>query len=263
MSETELVQRLERLEKENSRLKRVAIATLLGVASILLLAVSRPPAQSEVMDDKQIVVRDPVSGNRAVLDGEGLTLYDASGRVRVELKDGKTGPKGMEVFPGDWLKLYDDAGRPGVELTEQVPPADFLQGFAREQSTGNLVMLDREGESVSVANLGVGTATGLWLTKTHLKRGLEWPPADDVDAALMIDGGSAGVEVKEHGSDRIGLFAARGMPGLDLADAAGYETQIGVTDLKYPSAGETRRTSAASIVMSRNDKEHHVIWQAP
>jgi hypothetical protein len=261
MSETELVQRLERLEKENLRLKRVGIATLLGVASILLLAVACPPTQPKVMDGKQIVVRDPVSGNRAVLEGEGLTLYDASGQVRVELKDGKTGPKGMEVFPGDWLKLYDDAGRPGVELTEQVPPADFLQGFAREQSTGNLVILDYEGESVSAANLGVGKATGLWLTKTHLKRGLEWPSADDIDAALVIEGGSAGVQIQEHASTRIGLFASRGMSGLDLADAAGYETQIGVADLKYPSSGETRRTSAASIGMFGKDKK--LIWKAP
>jgi hypothetical protein len=114
---------------------------------------------------------------------------------------------------------------------------------------------------VSAANLGVGKATGLWLTKTHLKRGQEWPSADDIDAALMIDGGTAGVQVQEHGSARIGLFAARGMPGLDLADAAGYETQIGVADLKNPSTGETRRSSSASIVMLCKDKK--LIWKAP
>jgi hypothetical protein len=123
-------------------------------------------------------------------------------------------------------------------------------------------MLDYEGESVSAANLGVGTATGLWLTKTHLERGVGWPSANDIDAGLIIEGGS-GVQVEEHGSARIGLFAARGMPGLDLADAGGYETQIGVADLKYPSTGETRRTSAASIVMLGNDEKRHVIWQAP
>ena len=66
MSETELVERLERLETENLRLKRVGIATLLGISSMLLLAVARPPVQPDVMDGKQIVVRDPVSGNRAV-----------------------------------------------------------------------------------------------------------------------------------------------------------------------------------------------------
>jgi hypothetical protein len=168
----------------------------------------------------------------------------------------------VEIFSGDWLKLYDSEGRPGVELTEQVPPADFLQGFAREESTGNLVMMDYEGEAVSAANLGVGKAAGLWLTKTHLKQGLEWPSALDIDAALMIEGGSAGVQVEEQGSARIGLFAGRGMPGLDLADAGGYETQIGAADLKYPSTGETRRTSAASIIMLGSGKKL-VIWRAP
>jgi hypothetical protein len=261
MTEKDLIERLERVERENRRLKRAGFATLVAVLSITLLAAVRPPDQPNVIEARQITMRDPISGSRAVLDGEGLTLYDATGTVRVELKDGKSGPKGMKVFPGDWLKLYDSTGRPGVELTEEVPPADFLQGFTREQTAGNLVMLDYEGESVSAANLGVGKATGLWLTKTHLKSGREWPSDDDTDAALMIDGGSAGVQVQEHGSTRIGLFAGRGMPGLDLADAAGYETQIGVAALKYPATGEARRTSAASIVML--GEKHHVIWQAP
>jgi hypothetical protein len=262
MTDVEVVERLESLERENRRLKWMGIAVLFGVASILLLTAAQPPAQSKVINTQGISVRDPVSGNRAVLDGEGLTLYDAKGRVRVDLREGETGPKGFEAFSGDWLKFYDSAGKPGVELTEGVPPADFLQGFAKVQSTGNLILLDYEGESISAANLGVGKATGLWLTKTRLKQGLEWPATNDVDTAIMIDGGSAGVQVKEHENPRIGLFASRGMPGLDLVDADGYETQIGVADLKYPSTGETRRTSAASIVMLGN-KEHQVIWRAP
>ena len=256
MTDEEIVERLQKLEHDNRRLKAITLTAVLLPGALLLMGGARAAT-----DHKQIMVRDPVSGSRAVLDGEGLTLYDANGRVQIELKEGKTGPKGMEVFHGGWLKLYDDTGRPGVELTEQGPPADFLQGFAKEQSTGNLLMLDYEGENVSAANLGVGKATGLWLTKTHLKRGLEWPSTDDVDAALMIDDGSAGVQVQEHGNTRIGLFAARGMPGLNLADAAGYETQIGVADVKYPSTGETSRTSAASIVMLGNKK--HVLWRAP
>ncbi|HEV2280710.1 MAG TPA: hypothetical protein VGS02_21205 [Acidobacteriaceae bacterium] len=263
MTSEEIIERLERLERENRMLKRLGFAMLLGVASLIVLAAQRPRSTPRGDGTRQIVVHDPVTGNRAVLDGDGLTLYDVSGKIRVELREGKTGPKGFEDFPGDWLKLYDDTGRPGVELTEQVPPADFLQGFAKEQSTGNLVLLDYEGGNVSAANLGVGKATGLWLTKTRLKRGQEWPASDDVDAALMIDGGSAGVQVQEHGDPRIGLFASRGMPGLSLEDDAGYATQIGVADMKYQDSGETLRTSAASIVMLGNDKEHHVIWRAP
>ncbi|HKT11577.1 MAG TPA: hypothetical protein VJW77_07100 [Terriglobia bacterium] len=261
MADKELIGRLERLERENRRLKRAGLAMLLGMVGVILLSVARAPAQAESGDVQRIAVRNPVTGSRAVLDGDGLTFYDASGRIRVELRQGKTGPKGMEVFAGDWLKLYDDSGRPGVELTEQDPPADFVQGFAREQSTGNLVMLDYEGKSVSAANLGVGRATGLWLTKTHLDQGKEWPAHNDVNAAIVIDGGSAGVQVKEHGNTRIGLFSRAGMAGLDVADAAGYETQVGVADLKFPTSGETSRTSAASIVMLGS--KHRVIWRAP
>jgi hypothetical protein len=259
----ELLQRLEKVERENRLLKWAALIVALGLAGILLLGLARPQAQPKATEQQQITVRDPANGNRVVLDGEGLTLYDADGHIRVELREGKTGPKGMEVFPGDWLKLYDDTGRPGVELTEQVAPADFVQGFTREQSTGNLVMLNYEDGSVSAANLGVGKATGLWLTRTRLKRGVQWPEADDIDTAVMIEGGSAGVKVQEHGNDRIGLFSRSGTPGLGLADAAGYATEVGVADLKDQATGETRRTSAASIVMHGGDKNHHVIWKAP
>jgi hypothetical protein len=259
----ELLQRLEKVERENRLLRRAVVTAALGVASLLVLGLARPPAQTKAIETEQITVRDPANGNRAVLNGEGLTLYDANGRVRVELKEGKTGPKGMEVFPGDWLKLYDDTARPAVELTEQVAPADFVQGFAKEQSTGNLVMLNYEDGSVSAANLGVGTATGLWLTRTRLERGSRWPKADDVDAAVMIEGGSTGVQVQEHGNARIGLFSRSGMSGLSLADASGYETQVGVADFKNRTTGEIRRTSAASIVMVGGDKNHHVIWKAP
>ncbi len=52
-------------------------------------------------------------------------------------------------------------------------------------------------------------------------------------------------------------------PVLSLNDAQGFATQIGVTGLVTPATAETRKTSAASIVMFSNDKEHHVLWKAP
>lgn|GEM_PF-5847859 len=261
MSDAELAKRIETLERENRMFKLVGAAIVVAFGGILLLAAAHPAHPSKISDPQQVTARDSLTGNRAVLTGEGLTLYDANGIVRVELKEANTEPKSMEYFPGDWLRLFDDTGRPGVELTEQDPPPDFLQGFARGYSSGNLLMLDYEGKSVSAANLGVGKATGLWLTKTRLKSGLQWPASDDVDAALMIDGGSAGVQVQERGDPRIGLFSRSGMSGLDLADAAGYETQIGASSLKYATSGDTQRTSAASIIML--GKKKHVIWRAP
>jgi hypothetical protein len=48
---------------------------------------------------------------------------------------------------------------------------------------------------------------------------------------------------------------------LFLSDGEGFATHIGATELTMPSVGETRKRSAASIVLV--DKEKHVIWQAP
>ena len=87
MKEENIVRRLERLERENRRLKHAGLAALVTVLSIALLAAMRPQDQSNVIEAQRIIVRDPVSGSRAVLGGEGLFLYDAAGNVRVELRE--------------------------------------------------------------------------------------------------------------------------------------------------------------------------------
>lgn len=50
---------------------------------------------------------------------------------------------------------------------------------------------------------------------------------------------------------------------IELSDAAGYSMDLGTTNTITPTTGQTQQTSAASIVMFGNDKNHHVIWRAP
>jgi hypothetical protein len=54
-----------------------------------------------------------------------------------------------------------------------------------------------------------------------------------------------------------------GSPKIEFADANGFEMDLGGTGKVNGRTGATEQTSAASIVMFGNDKEHHVIWQAP
>jgi hypothetical protein len=51
------------------------------------------------------------------------------------------------------------------------------------------------------------------------------------------------------------------VPSLELMDEDGFMTAIGATGLLQAETGETRKTSAASIVMSNKDEK--VIWRAP
>jgi len=50
-------------------------------------------------------------------------------------------------------------------------------------------------------------------------------------------------------------------PELALSDAQQFTTRVGVTSVLFPGSGETRTTSAASLVMLGKDRE--VIWHAP
>ena len=51
-------------------------------------------------------------------------------------------------------------------------------------------------------------------------------------------------------------------PGfLDVSDGEGFQAALGTMGLETPSTGETRRTSAASLVLL--DKDKKVIWKAP
>ncbi len=51
-------------------------------------------------------------------------------------------------------------------------------------------------------------------------------------------------------------------PGrLELIDDQGFEANLGTMEIVTPGIGETRKTSAASLVLS--DKDKKVIWKAP
>ena len=58
-------------------------------------------------------------------------------------------------------------------------------------------------------------------------------------------------------------FSPAGKPSISLNDAEGFSMDLGSTSTVMPTTGQTQQTSADSIVMFGNDKEHRVIWKAP
>ncbi len=68
-----LLRRLDRLERENRRLKRAGILVLAVIAAVALMGVHEPPTEiHDVVEAKRFVVRDK-SGNHW-----GLMVYRAS-----------------------------------------------------------------------------------------------------------------------------------------------------------------------------------------
>lgn len=62
---------------------------------------------------------------------------------------------------------------------------------------------------------------------------------------------------------RVAMWVDSGEPQISLRDARGFSMDLGSTGTVSARTGETQQTSAASIVMFGNDKDHRVIWQAP
>ncbi len=56
------------------------------------------------------------------------------------------------------------------------------------------------------------------------------------------------------------LFMSSSGPYMDLTDAEGYQTRVGIADLTAPLTGVRTRTTAASLVMF--NKDGRVSWQA-
>lgn len=116
-----LQRRVDALERENRRWKRVAlfVAAVLGAAAVV--GMSAPPTKTLDLEILRIV--DGKGKARAVLgvgdEGPSLALFDEKGRLRANLGVAKEGPS---------LDLLDTAESPRAQLMvdeKQDPHLDF------------------------------------------------------------------------------------------------------------------------------------------
>lgn len=114
-----IVARLEKLERENRRLRRAGIAMVLGLALLGILGATRPAPKT--LRARELLLTDSAGNVRAKLSAQNprypsLTLYDAQGRARLILRGG--GPQ-----PG--LSMADSAGKTRVMLGGLSPNISF------------------------------------------------------------------------------------------------------------------------------------------
>ena len=107
-----LTRRLDRLERENRRLRRAATAIALGVAAVFLMGQTVP--KSPAVETQKLVLKDRGGKIRAIL-GEfsedepfGLLVFDAKQRIRTKL--------GLQEDGSPVLALTDDRGVDRVML---------------------------------------------------------------------------------------------------------------------------------------------------
>jgi hypothetical protein len=130
--------RLDRLERESRRWRRVALGSWLAIAALLLLGqsppqVSRPASPARTVEAERFVLRDARGHAGATLGWEAddtprLTLHDPAGQPRTLLTVGAGGAPGLSLLDADGktvraalvvgpdgapgFALFDPAGKP-------------------------------------------------------------------------------------------------------------------------------------------------------
>ena len=104
-----LLNRIEKVERENRGLKIGGSVALLALVGALFLGLAAPP--SKTLEAELFIVRDAHGKARMILavgdEGPALTLLDKDGKLRVNLGVDKEGPA---------LDLFDAAESPRAQL---------------------------------------------------------------------------------------------------------------------------------------------------
>ena len=150
-----ILKRLEKVEKQNGRLKKVVALFMILVSSLVMMSAARH--KGHAVEANQIALKDEAGTTRAVLGmrtaGPGLTLYDASGdKVQALLTVLPTGPA---------LGLYDADGTTrvllgvtpkGATLTFNDPEGKLRAEMGFSAEAAHVTFFDRDGNPTYVGH---------------------------------------------------------------------------------------------------------------
>jgi hypothetical protein len=227
MTETELLKRLEKLERDNRRMKRAGLIAVVTVAALELMAATRPVPQKVTAHE--------------------LDIVDAAGRVRI--RAAMSCPKQRGCHP--LIYLTGDSGPAGAVIQ---PGLLAVMG-----QRGNALL---SGNELDISGMQNGRVTGGGATLAvgfTLSSGQLLHSTGGLSPSSPKEGGSLSLS----GKDGEFVYAVADSPAIQVQDAKGFAMDLGSAPLVTAATGETHQTSAASIVMFGSDKRHHVIWQAP
>ncbi len=153
-----LTQRLDRLERENRRLKVAGAILLLALAAVGAMGQMTPRAVPKVVEAERFVLRDTKGNILAIMgteaSGTSLSLYDQKGKPRAWL--------GVTADGAPVLALFDQNGkdRAGLVLGADGTPA--------------LALLDQNGKRRAVLSTLVDGTPGLLFADQNERAGQGW-----------------------------------------------------------------------------------------
>jgi len=230
MTESELTaitKRLERLEKENRRMKLAILG--IGVAALAVFTASWEGRA------RTANVTQTVTASKFI-------LHDNLGRVRA------------------WLGM--DGNEPSLELRDDEGDtiAALLEDMTANRDKGTIVLSEAKGHSAATITDDSLNLDG------HISLMGDSGGTTIGEGDMFIGKGRDSVFVSHNGIElsgtggKVDLTNSSG-PSLSLQDAAGFMATFGTADLVMARTGKAERTSAASIDLF--DRKGHVIWQAP
>lgn len=260
MTETEVVKRLERLERDNRRLKRLATVALIIATALGAIYAAQPVPDK--MTAHEIDVVDTAGRVRIKLavshmekdsgghtyEGPNVALYDANGVKREEIG-------GYLSLFGPQLTMFDDHGNQAVSLDGgNCPPVCLGPSLALEKGNTSAVLSTvgtNLGPQLFLGGVpGKGPTIELWSrTRPNILKGLLGKSQDNTQEKTPLPD----VLISDYNDG----------PAISLTDGQGFSMNLGSSGTVNSRTGETQQTSAASITMFGNDKDHHVIWKAP
>ena len=193
-----LAARIERLEKQNRRLKRSVLAVLLGAASLVVMGQARPST---------------------TLGAQSFVLRDATGGKRAELVLESESPRSI---PTPTLRFFDEKGNQTLFLS-----STRLE-LAGQSDLGTNIILD-DAKGVARADLGLADDQSFVLLNDS-----KAVPRIRVE----LNHGQPKIALQnEKELPRLGLVIANDEPAVALDDAQGFSAVFGSTSLLGPGAG--------------------------
>jgi len=275
-----LVERIGKVERENRRMKRIALALLIFPLALLLMAQSQA---TRVVEANEFTLKDVSGHTRARLwfgqkPGKSpkavlLTFYDATGKRDLITLAADSAEQSANLNLGGLI-----TGSPSLSLS-----ADAKGAYASLESTGNKlqgIQLSAEAEKSSLSVSGTGDASkgGVNLTDGAEGGQLQIKDAQNNASVQILANGRDGVSVLDREGrsalllgDHLSfgdtqqnfpavLYGGKEGPFLNLQDAQGFNVQLGVSKT-ITTSGQRRTSSAASLRMF-NDKGE-IVWWAP
>ncbi len=220
-------ERLQGLERAHRRLMAVAVAAALTVACAGCFAAAR--------------VRGPLRASGFLLvDANGKTLASLTSRDGVVSLDVGQRGAGVAITPN------------GVTVTGPFGSAALTHDIVAGPT---LVIKETHSGAVGAQKGDTLTVESDDLRFENASRG--WADFGDAFNAPLLSMGAKPYRALAY----VSVDDSHATMRLD--DGAGFTMDLGNSVTQAIKTGTTTSTSAASIIMFGNDKQHKVIWQAP